>query len=501
MSYPAFTPGAMPLPRAATPARRPVPKKVPWGWLEWFLIAQTFIPALLFLPGIGQVRVLIRVATFGVALLAWVSIYQSGKALPGSRSFAAGAWLKCASGWLLLMVLSPGTNSILAGLAHAMLYIAVFSPAFWAPSVLAKPGQLGRLMMILLLCNGLSALVGLGQVFRPGTFNPPVIPGVNNLDGSDNALSSLALTYEDAHGNKIIRPCGLSDQVGSAAGAGSIAAMVGLAFALRPIGIFRRLVCLMLAFFGVAVIYYSQVRMILLMLVICLAVLVAVFVMQKNYGYATLLGGLAAVMIVGALSWVMATSGRVVVERFLGLANDNLSTVYAKSNRGGLVMEALTRTMWDSPMGVGLGWWGTIYGAFGDRSRPTTVWVEVMIPAWIVDGGIPLLLLYAGAICFAMGNTLRVALRSRDAEVRFWAAVVLASNLSVVATCFSYVTFVTAIGLQFWLLSAVVHAADVRSRAAAPQARPRLAAVLPFSPAMPPPVPPMPPGPAPSPPA
>jgi len=30
-------------------------------------------------------------------------------------------------------------------------------------------------MMILLLCNGLSALVGLGQVFRPGTFNPPVI--------------------------------------------------------------------------------------------------------------------------------------------------------------------------------------------------------------------------------------------------------------------------------------------------------------------------------------
>ena len=60
-----------------------------------------------------------------------------------------------------------------------------------------------------------------------------------------------------------------------------------------------------------------------------------------------------------------------------------------------------------------------------------------------------------------MANTLRVALRSRDAEIRFWAAVVLASNLSVVATCFSYITFVTPIGLQFWLLSAVVHAADV----------------------------------------
>jgi hypothetical protein len=498
--YPAFAPGGMPRPRPATPARPAIPRVVPWGWLEWFLIAQTFIPALLFLPGIGSVRVLIRVATFGVALIAWFSIYQSGRALPGARSFKVNPWLRFASGWLLLMVVSPLTNSIPAGLAQAMLYIAVFSPVFWAPSVLASPRQLGRLMMILLLCNGLSALVGLGQVFRPGTFNPPVIPGITSVNGSDVSMSTMALTYVDGSGNKIIRPCGLSDMVGNAAGAGSIAAMVGLAYALRPIGAFKRLACLALAFFGVAVIYYSQVRMVLLMLVICLAVLVAVFVMQKNYGYATLLGGLAVVMIVGALSWVMATSGRVVVERFLGLATDDFSKTYSNSRRGDLITESFTRTMWESPMGAGLGWWGTIYGAFGDKSRPSTVWVEVMIPAWIVDGGIPLLGLYVGAIFVAMGNTLRVALRSRDPEIRFWAAVVLASNLSVVATCFSYVTFVTAIGLQFWLLAAVVHAADVRSRAAAPRARPRPAAVPPSYPAMPPFYPAMPPGPAPPPP-
>jgi hypothetical protein len=485
MSYPAFVPGAMPSPRAATPARRPVPKKVPWGWLEWFLIAQTFLPALLFLPGIGKVRVLIRIASFGFALVAWAAIYQSGKALPGAQSFASATWLKFAAGWLLMMVLNPDTNSIVAGLAQAMLYIAVFSPVFWAPSVLATPRQLGRLMAILLLCNGLSALVGLGQVFRPGTFNPPVIPGITSVDGSDVTISAMALTYEDGNGNKIIRPCGLSDQVGSAAGAGSIAAMIGLAYALRPIGVFRRLACLALAFCGVAVIYYSQVRMILLMLVICLTVLAAVFVMQKNFGYATLLGGLGAAMVVGALSWVMATSGRVVVERFLGLATDGLSETYSKSRRGDYIWAALTHTLPENPIGVGLGWWGTIYGALGDKSHPSRVWVEVMIPAWVIDGGLPLLVLYAGAICLAMGNTLRVALRSRDAEVRFWAAVVLASNLSVVATCFSYVTFVTAIGLQFWLLAAVVHAADVRSRVAAPRARPGPAAVPPYYPAMP----------------
>src|SRR4051794_8978812 len=104
-SYPGFAPGGMPRPLPAAPARPSVPRVVPWGWLEWFLIAQTFIPALLFLPGIGQVRVVIRVATFGVALMAWWSIYQSGKTRAGARSFASGKWLKVASGWLLLLVL------------------------------------------------------------------------------------------------------------------------------------------------------------------------------------------------------------------------------------------------------------------------------------------------------------------------------------------------------------------------------------------------------------
>ena len=62
----------------------------------------------------------------------------------------------------------------------------------------------------------------------------------------------------------------------------------------------------------------------------------------------------------------------------------------------------------------------------------------------------------------------------KDRELKFWAAVIFASNLSVIATCFSYVTFVAAIGMQFWLLAAVVHAVDHRIReetAAAARAR------------------------------
>ena len=37
-------------------------------------------------------------------------------------------------------------------------------------------------------------------------------------------------------------------------------------------------------------------------------------------------------------------------------------------------------------------------------------------------------------------------------------------NLSIVATCFSFVPFLAPIGVQFWLLSATLHAADARTR-------------------------------------
>jgi hypothetical protein len=475
MSFPLFAPSAMPRP-VATPRHAAPKQRIKWGWLEWFLIAQTFIPAMLFLPGISSIRFVIRVASFAFALFVWFMIIQSGKARSGSHSFPASNWLKLTIGVLLLLIFHWNSNSPQSAFAQVVLYVAVFSPAFWAASALKTSKQLGRLMTIMLICNGLSALVGLGQVFRPQTFNPPFIPGVTDSDVAVGEGSASVLSYKDDYGRTIVRPCGLSDMAGSAAAAGAAAALIGLAYSLRPIGTLKRLICLGLAFCGVAVIYYSQVRQMLVMLILCLLVLMAIFSAQRSYRYAMVIGTLGAVMIVGALSWVMATSGMVVVERFLGLANENFTESYGKS-RGGYVQAALTVVVWDNPVGVGLGWWGTIYGTLGDKSKPNPYWIEVMISAWVYDGGFPFLILYVGAIAVAMLDTLRIALRAKDSALKFWAAVVFASNLSVLATCFSYVTFVATIGMQFWLLSAVVHAADCRFREeAAAAARARLAA-------------------------
>jgi hypothetical protein len=476
MSSPPYAPGPRPRPAAARPVA-PKKKRVRWGVLEWFLVAQTFIPALLFVPGVSAGRVMIRVAVFLLAIIAWAAIAWSGRPRAGEDSFAPGFCMKLVSGWLLLSLFHWDTNSPVSGLAQVLLYVAVLSPAFWVPRLLSSPGQISRLMTILLVCNGISALVGLGQVFRPATFNPPVIPGVT--DAAEESIQALSLTYTDQYGRKIVRPCGISDSPGAAAAAGAAAALVGLAWVLRPIGLLKRLACAGLSFCGVAVIYYSQVRMTFMMLVICLSVLVVLFMAQKNFGYATLLGGLGAAMIVGALSWVMATSGRVVVERFLGLGSQDFRKTYTESGRAGFVGQALQVGMWEYPLGQGLGRWGSTNQAFGDRSRPS-LWVEVMIPGWVADGGIPLLVLYNLGIALALLNTLRIALRSRDREVGFWAAVIFASELSILATCFSYVTFVAAIGMQFWFLAAVAHAADYRvrieaarrARAAAPRPAP-----------------------------
>jgi hypothetical protein len=41
--------------------------RVPWGFPEFFVISQTAIPALLYLPGSQQFRLYIRIASFAIS--------------------------------------------------------------------------------------------------------------------------------------------------------------------------------------------------------------------------------------------------------------------------------------------------------------------------------------------------------------------------------------------------------------------------------------------------
>lgn len=436
-----------------------------WGWLEWFVVSQTLLPALLFLPGIQPARTAIRVAAYVAAPLAWVMVTMRGRPTPGSDTFPARPWLIVSITWLVLSLFHPNIYSTMTSLAQVALHVSIVSPAFWAPRALRSPKQLSRVVTVLFLCNALSATVGILQAFRPQTFNPPVIPAMSNkFNGED-------LMYQAADGRMIIRPCGLTDSPGSASPAGAVAALIGLCFALRPIAAWKRLACLALAFIGVAVIYYTQVRFPLVMLMICGMVLTGLLIYQQNYKQAVelVVGGL--VIGLGALMWVARSVGSRVLERFGSLMSENPGSYYYKS-RGAYVHHALEVVLWQYPLGYGMGWWGMTHAMFSDPSRFSPVWVEVMIPAWIYDGGLPLLIGYGGAVTVAMVDTIRIALTSHDRDVAFWATVVVALNLSILATCMSFLTFLSPIGLQYWLLAATVHGADRQARVAASARRP-----------------------------
>ena len=83
------------------------------------------------------------------------------------------------------------------------------------------------------------------------------------------------------------------------------------------------------------------------------------------------------------------------------------------------------------------------------------------------DGGIPLVIGYAGALVLAMYDAVRIALTSRDRALAYWAAVIAAMNLGTVASCFGFNTFISPIGVQFWALAGALHGADRRVRDAA----------------------------------
>jgi hypothetical protein len=480
---PLYPPRPSPRPKPGPPSgrkpARPVKgqtARIRWGWLEWFIVSQTALPALVFVPGVSvspTVRNVTRIAAYVMALLAWVMVARRGRVSVGVTTFPARPWLLCVIGWLTLSIGHPGIYSLGAAVAQVVLYLAVLSPAFWAGQALESPRQINRVMALLFLCSALSAVVGIGQVYYPERFNPPYIPAMHGIfQGED-------LMYEGAGGRKIMRPCGLTDTPGAAASAGAVTALIGLCWALRPIAGWKRAASVVLAISGVAVIYFTQVRTNMVMLVMCVITLMSILLYHGHArsAFALASGGVAA--LIGALLWVGRTVGSQASDRFGTLVSADPGNLFYRA-RGGYVLEAFQRIIWEYPLGYGLGWWGMTNMLFADPARISPVWVEVMIPGWIFDGGAPLLILYAGALVVAVADSFRIAVTSRDRDISFWGAVIVAYNLSIVANCFSYVTFLSSLGPPFWLFSAMLHAADAQARASAtnqaparPQPRPR----------------------------
>jgi len=452
-----------------SPPPRPAKVKAPaWGWLEWVILAQTAIPALMFVPGLSAIRTLTRVGAYGLALAAWVAIGLLGRRRdPGA--FPARPWLLFSAGYLTLSILNPYTNSPLAGLAHVVLNLSIMAPAFWAGRSMASPRQLSRILAILFLCNAASALVGVGQIYRPEIFKPPKYSDV----AEKGPYGLQASSFTDMGGNLVVRPSGLTDSPGAAAGAGQIAAIAGLCWSLAPIARWKRLLSFGLAMGGLGAIYFTQVRSMLVMTAIALVVLVVILALRGEFRRAALLGGGGAAALVLAFTWAVATMGTAVSARFESLFVSNAAKVY-QDNRGYFLWDTFARVLPDYPLGAGLGRWGMMYNYFGDPSAPLergSLYSEIQFTAWIYDGGVPLMVAYLGATLVALGDSLRIALRSKDRDLAYWAGVITALNLGTLSLIFNSMPFVAPLGIQFWLLAGALHAADRLARAEAPGPR------------------------------
>jgi hypothetical protein len=423
-----------------------------WGFPEFFVVSQTFIPALLYFPGTQPFRLYIRIASFVIsfATLLWWAIAVAKT----SRSHPAQPWIFAAMAYIVVMFFHPLTSSTFAGLAQFVLYLSVIAPIFWAGTFVRTPERLARLMALLLICNGLNAVVGVLQVYDPGRWMPPEMSRVM----TESVYGLGTVTYRGPDGRMIVRPPGLFDTPGAVAGPGMYAALLGLVFATSAIAFWKRLAAIGASFAGIAAIYLSQVRVSLVVSMLMLASYFSLLLVQERRARAVAFGGAAVAIVIATFSFALVLGGESIAERTFTLFAQDPLTLYSGS-RGGQLSYTFGELLQKYPLGAGLGRWGMIAVYFGNGGKPGAepLWVEIQVAGWAIDGGIALLILYIGALAVTVMTDVRVARTHPDARIRACASVVLAANLGTAALIFTFTPFVTQIGLQFWFLAGALH--------------------------------------------
>jgi hypothetical protein len=443
--------------RLQQPAAAAVGARVPWGFAEVFIVSQTALPALLYLPGSQAFRLPIRFSAFAISLAAF-AWYQIESTTQAPRSKMQG-WVAAIMSLLAVMLFHPETSSLVGGLAHMAVYFAVLAPLFWAPEFVKSPEQLARILWILLLCSGANAVVGVLQVYNPTRWLPAEFSRV--LTAGDGAGLGT-VTYIGAQGQRIIRPPGLFDTPGAVAGPASFAALLGLVFAVSAIPIWKRALSLGMAGAGLAAIYLSQVRVSLVATVLMMGVYAAIAMRQGRAARATQFAILAGGAVFVGLAVAVSLGGAAVSERVSSLfASDPLS-VY-KGARGELLTYTFDELLFQYPLGAGLGRWGMAAGYFGS-SNPNSagIWAEIQFTGWMIDGGVLMVFLYMGALVVTSLTQVRIAAATQYPRVAVCAAVILAAGLGPAIMVVSFTPFVAQVGIQYWFLAGALHGVACR---------------------------------------
>jgi len=407
------------------------------------VVLQTAIPALLFVPGAQSARKWIRAASYFTGFLG----FSAPKPIPVDPARRHPAFIPVMLITLYLTVLLVATpGRLLPAAAEFVLVVSVMAPVLWAPGLMRDPAQLHRILWLLMLSSGLNSLVGVLQVYDPDRWMPQVL---------SQQITDLSLyRYAGADGRSIIRPCGLYDTPGAVSAPGAWAALTGFALFQQERRFFRRAISLGCAFLGVAVIYLTLVRTAFVIVLVGAVCYAAILAFRRQEGDATSFAVGAGATMVAALLFASVFGGSKVTSRFASLFQSDPTKIYYQS-RGVQLEYAMLNDTNEYPLGAGLGTWGMVPAYFGGGSK----FAEVQAHGWILDGGLPLLVLYSAAILAAIFRDLKYCMTTRSKAVFQWATCITAVNISTAITVLSFVPFNTQIGMQFWLLTGVLHGA------------------------------------------
>jgi hypothetical protein len=446
--------------------------------LESFIVLEYACQLGLLSSEIGQLRQLVRMLVFGTSIA--MLILLSGKGQPSPSAAPAKLVLIIVG----LELFHPTTNTLLAGTAQIGMYLAILAPLFWVPRLKVDTPTLLRLLMIIWIFQTASSAVGILQVYYPGRFEPSL--ATVTLKMGAGYLKSLQ--FRNAYGEVTWRAMGLTDTPGAAANAGFFAALLGTGFMLtfRPGP--RRLIAMGTIVVGLVAIYLSKNRSCLIILGLCelgtcgmIAARRSLLVLRPEWrkreaGSLPRLVIAISIAAVLSFSWAIAVGGGSISERFSSLIGDRPSEVY-RQNRGHIIEQSVESLLPLYPFGAGIGRWGMMNYYFGDNTNPATagMWVEEQWTAWLVDGGIPLIIAYVLAIFFAFRTAFKIALSPTEPELAFFAIIICGYDVGAFASSFGYPYFTGQDGLEFWLLNAALFAAfaGFRKRIAAENATKR----------------------------
>lgn len=435
------------------PAEVRAPIRERWPWPMMFLAAQFLWGAVLFVPGSQAFRPIVRALPYAFSVGLLLVYLPVGKR---SRAPRGTLLLILAIGLIVMNLLHPASQ-LAAGIAQCIFQATIAAPMFWGWKAVNNPHRMKRLLWAALVFNTIGAVLGVLQVYYPDQFMPPQF---STLGVRLNELYVESLTYVGRDGKLIVRPPGLTDQPGGAAVSGALTVVLGAGLSLVASTPAVRTVTLASVAFGLAAIYLTQVRSLLLLSVGSLALMSLVLFRRGQARLAGRIAATAAVLVVGSFLWARSIGGESVEQRFVGITKDGAVRTY-QENRGGFVNQTFGEMLDQYPLGAGVGRWGMMNVYFGDLTKePPPIHVEIQPTGWLLDGGIPMWVLYGGAILQALLLAYRLSLRRLSGDLADVALIVLGVQVMIVGFGWAGPVFNTQLGILFWFCTSALYGAS-----------------------------------------